>query len=186
MRPLLIRLILIPLLLSIFGLAALVWYSLEAQPRVLQGSRLSEQDMASARRVIERYAPETPPGERRYQLHLNQRDLNLAANYLLQRYGGTTAVVIETGRAYVDATAHLPGLPIRSYLNVSLEIREDAGMPRLSWLRIGRLAVPDPIARLLLREMVKGLSSSDGPGRAVASVQEIRLRPGRLSVLYAW
>jgi hypothetical protein len=183
---LLFKFILLLILLSPVAVAALAWYGLSEQPRVLQGARLTHQDIAQARGILQHNDPRHLPAGARRQLHISQQNLNLAANYLLQRFGGVAAVVVETGVAYVDISTRIPRLPVRPYLNVSAEIHAVEGQPQLHGLRIGQVAVPDAVAGLLLGELVKHLGRSRGASLAMTSVQDLKLRPGRLSLLYEW
>jgi hypothetical protein len=183
---LLSRLLLLLLLLTPVALAAGLWLALDEQPRVLQGATLSHQDIARARAILQRNDPRDLPAGTRHRLVLSQQDLNLAANYLLQRYGGAAAVMLETRIAYLDATLRIPRLPLRPYLNVSLELREDEASPRLGGVRIGQLELPDGLARWLLRRLVGLLGQGRSTELALHSVQQLTVRPGQLSLLYEW
>lgn len=183
---LLFRLLLLLIFASPFAVAALAWYGLSEQPRVLTKSRLTHQDIAQAREILRRNDPRNLPAGSRHRLQLSQQNLNLAANYLLQRVNGRAAVAIETGLAYVDLTVRIPRLPMRPYLNISARLRAGDGPPELQELRIGRIAIPDSAANWLAGALVRHLGRSRGVSLAVASVQALSLQPGRLGLLYEW
>jgi hypothetical protein len=183
---LLFRLSLLLLLITPLALAAAVWFGLDPQPRVLQGAKLSHQDIARARAILQRNDPRQLPAGTRHRLVLNPQDLNLAANYLLRRFDGAAALMVETRVAYLDASLRIPRLPLRPYLNLSVELHEDDPAPRLTGLRIGEIQVPDPMARWLLRTALKMLGHGRGADLAMASVQQLTLRPSHVSLLYEW
>lgn len=184
---LLFRLLLLMLLLVPPGLAALLWFGLSDTPQVAAAPRLSHQDIARARALFEHNDPRALPAGTRRRLTLSEDDLDLAANYLLQKIShGGALVRIGQQQARLQATLPLPGLPWRNYLNLSLTLTEDPDGPHLGDVRVGSLQLPDALARLLLHQLVERLGRSRGFSLALASVQQLTLAERRLSLVYEW
>jgi len=183
----LFRLLLLLVLLSLLSLGALLWFGLSDEPTVIAGTRLSHQDIARAKSILDRDDPRDLPAGTQRQLELSEDDLNLAANYLAQKYvPGGARVVLHPDAAQLDASLHLHRSPIRGYLNLSLELLATPQGARLTGLRIGRIAVPDTITRLLLRELAARAGRSRGASLALASVKELQLTEHSLRLTYEW
>jgi hypothetical protein len=180
------RLLVLLLVLTLGGVTALAWFGLSEHPRVIQDTELSAQERDRAERLVAQLLPTQASGDHLYQLYLSQPDLNLVSRYLLRRHPARAVFVIETRHAWVDATVHIPGLPLRPYLNASLEIREAGAGPYLAGLRIGRIDVPAAIAPRLLQAASHRVRLRDDASLAAISVVDARLRPGLLSLRYLW
>jgi hypothetical protein len=181
------RLLLILLLLTSLGLSALVWFGLSDHPRVAAVPRLSHQDIARARQLIASNDPRKLPAGAHRRLTLSEADLNLAANYLLQKYArGNAWVSIGPEVAHLEASIKLLPLPRRGYLNLSLTLRELPDGPRLTNLKFGQLRVPDRLTALLVREMVARIGQTRGASLALASIKQLELADHHLNLVYEW
>lgn len=184
---LLYRLFALLILAAVLGAAGLIWFGLADRPLVTTGGRLSHQDIARAKSLLDRNDPRRLPAGTERDLTLNERDLNLAAGYLAQKYvPGSAQVALTPGAARLDASLRLHGAPRRGYLNLSLMLFQTPGGPRLGGLRIGRIAVPDFITRWLVRELADRALHSRGASLALASVRQLDLSEHALHLRYEW
>lgn len=183
----LFKLILWLLFLSPFALAAAAWFALSDEALVLNNSRLSHQDIAHAQAVLKKNDPRRLPAGTRQQILLSERDLNLAANYLLQKFteGGAQ---VRVHPEFVDAvgTLRIPGLPMRQYLNVSLQLSDDNGQPQVQNLQLGELKIPGFLAKLMLSEGLARLYGTNEYQLASNVVQQLEMQRGALQVTYLW
>lgn len=184
---LLFRLFLSLLLLSLVGLGALFWFGMSDQPTVVAGPRLSHQDIARAKGILDRNDPRRLPAGTQRKLALSEDDLNLAADYLAQKYvPGGARVALHPNQAQLQASLHLLRIPFRGYLNISLSLRESPHGAQLTGLHVGQIAVPDNITARLLHELAARAGRSRGASLALASVKELQLSEHSLQLTYEW
>lgn len=184
---LLFRLILWLILLSPFALAAAAWFALAEQPLVTTQVQLSHQDIANAKAIVKKYDPRRLPAGTAQRLSVSQRELNLAANYLLQKAGrGAARVVIQDGALDAVGTVQVPLLPQHNYLNLSLQLTDDRGTPRVDRLQLGSLEIPPVLADLMLSEGLSRLYRTHEYQLASDVVQQLAMSPGELQVTYKW
>jgi len=183
----LFKLILWLVFLSPFALAAAAWFALSDQALVLNDARLSHQDIARAQAVLKNNDPRRLPAGSEQQILLSERDLNLAANYLLQKVTeGGAQVRIHPG--FIDAvgTLRIPGLPTRQFLNVSLQVEDANGQPQVSSLQLGELNIPAPLAKFALTQALARLYRTHEYQLASNVVQKLAMQRGNLQVTYKW
>lgn len=183
---LLVRSFLLLLVLAPIVLIALVWFSLSAQPAV-SGPPLSYRDIERAQLILKREDPRSlVPGTQR-RVSLDERDLNLALNYLVRKYArGGMRVTLEQDRMRIAATANLLLIPSRPYANIVATIESADDAPRLAALRIGAVTVPPPVAGWLARQAIAQLDSVAVYVEAIDAIERVAVHPGRLTVVYRW
>lgn len=175
------------LFLSPFLLAGLGWFALAEQPLVLSNVQLSHADVARARAVIKQNDPRRLPAGTDQQVRVAESDLNLAANYLLQKVAqGGAQVRLHPDFADAVGTLRIPKLPVRPYLNITLQVSSNGGLPQIDRLQLGELDVPAPIARWLLAESLSQLYKTREYELASDVVQKLDLERGQLAVTYRW
>jgi len=173
--------------LSPFALAAAAWFALSDDALVLNDARLSHQDIARAQKVLKLNDPRQLPAGSSQQITISERDLNLAANYLLQQATeGGAQVRVHPGFVDAVATLRIPGLPRRQFLNVSLELEENAGQPAVRALQIGALHIPRELAALVLSQALARLYQTHEYQLASDVVQKLSMQRRELQVTYRW
>jgi len=177
-------LLLIPMALVAAAIGAL-WFGLDDTASVVRELRITPQDIAEARRIVEAQAG-GPPGRAR-TLTLDERELDLLANYGASRVGaGAARARLDRDRVHVTASFTLPGNPLGRYLNLDATLRAATPLPRFERLRIGRVPVPPALADLLLREGLRRVAGNR-PDQLVAEVvRQVRIAERRLTVTYVW
>lgn len=183
----LFRLLVLLFLLSLLAVGAFVWFGLSDQPTVSASKRLSHQDIARAKALLDDNDPRQLPAGAQRQISLSEADLDLAANYLAQKYvPGGARVALHPQVADVDVSLKLHRLPVRNYLNLSVSVRETKHGPRINALHIGRIAIPDAISQWLVKELLTKVSRSRGASLALASIRDLRMTEHSLNVRYEW
>lgn len=118
-------------------------------------------------------------------LRADDDELQWVADQAAHLAGGAARTRIEAGRLHVAAS--LPVGP--RWVDVELELGEGGSLPDLvRRLRIGRIALPLPLARAALRF---ALATWWDRGTAVSPplhtmLQDLRLQPGQLRLAYRW
>lgn len=181
----LFKLVLWLIFLSPVALAALAWFSLSDDALVLNTSRLSHKDVVRAQAVLKKNDPRQLPAGSEQTITLSEQDLNLAANYLLQRVAEAGAQV-RVHDGFVDAvgTLRIPGLPKRQYLNISLQVEDRLGTADVRSLRLGDVTVPPALARFALAQAVRQLYHTNEYQLASNLVTQFKMRPRELQITY--
>lgn len=183
----LFKLILWLIFLTPIALAVAAWFSLSAEALVLSEAKLSHQDIARAQAVLKKNDPRRMPAGTSQTITLSERDLNLAANYLLQQVTeGGARVHIHDDSIDAVGTLRIPGLPARQYLNISLELEDSAGQPRVRTLQLGAINIPPPLARLALAQALTRLYRTHEYQLASNVVEKLAMQRRQLQVTYRW
>jgi hypothetical protein len=181
----LFKLLLWLILLSPFALAGLAWFSLSDEALVTNSTRLSHNDIGRAKAVLEKNNPGQLPAGTTQVISLTERDLNLAANYLLQQLAaGGAQVRIHPDLLDAVGTLRIPGLPIRQYLNISLQLQEQAGQAHISSLRLGSVDIPAGVAQLVADQVLALLQRTEQYQLAGNLVQKVAIQRDQLLVTY--
>ena len=135
------------ILLTLFGLplilAAAVFLAVDTQPTIDRAAEVTESSIERAKRILAQNDPRKLKSGMRRTVTISSGDLDLAANYLAHRYGGGSARVgLQSGSAQIAASIGVPRLPVSLYFNLDTRLVEQAPLPRLEALRVGRLPVP--------------------------------------------
>lgn len=172
-------------LLSLLSSAA-GWLALSAEPLLLSHVQLSPKDIDRARSVIKENDPRQHLPGSRQTARVAERDLNLAANYLLQETAiGGAQIRLHPDFADAVLSVRLPHLPVLPYLNVSLEVRERDQELTIKRLQIGRLVIPPTFAAWVVQEGLKRLQGT--PFELMRdSIQGVHINRRELAVDYLW
>ncbi len=183
----LIKLTLVLILLSPLAVAAIAWFALSDAALVDERVSLSHADIARAKTILKQNDPRNlPPGTQR-TIELGQQDLNLAANYLLQKLAkGSARLALAKDRLQLMATVQIPYLPWRNFLNVDTTVDTGGGQPKVTRLRLGQLNIPGPLATLIARKILTHVYDSTQLESAAGLARHLQLSPDRLLVTYQW
>jgi len=174
------------ILLSPVALATFVWFALEKQPTVAPSRTLNHADIARAQQVIEENDPRKLSTGTERKVRISEHELNLAANYLLQRIGGSIQAKVRQDVAQLSGSVRIPGLPLKPHLNISLSVDNSGGKPRVSDLRIGQVPLPDLVARLVIREVLSRLYRTERGELAGDIIKDLELSAGQIAIIYRW
>jgi hypothetical protein len=169
------------------AIAGALYMALDDQPLVHRAAEITPANIERGKRILERNDPRNlKPGTVR-TMTVSQTDLDLAANYVAHQYGrGSALVLLNNGTAHISATARLPLIPVRNFLNIDCEISAPTALPRIDRLRIGRLPIPPPVAHwTLARIMAVSLGEKDA--QTISDViKKVNIGEARLAVTYQW
>ena len=172
--------------LPVLAVAAL-WLCLQDAPSIVRDVRLTPQDIANAKRIIDQHDPRKRDSRGQRTLAVSEQELDLLLNYAASRLGrGAARAALRPGAVRLQASVEIPRSPFGRYLNVDAGLRETAGLPRFDHLRIGRLPVPAALADLLLREGLRWTATTERGVLAADIVKDVKVAGGRLTVTYVW
>jgi hypothetical protein len=183
----LLRLLLLCLLVTPLLAVGVLLLSIDDKPAVTRQAALTPAHVERARWLLARNDPRRMRAGVLRTIVVSQEDLDLAANYLANRYlGGASQIVLQDGRAKVRASLALPANPVGGFINLEAALRETATLPRFEHLRLGRITVPAFLCNWLLDLGMAQLQSSTEYNAAADVIKQVRSRNGFLSVNFEW
>jgi hypothetical protein len=183
----LIKLLFLLVLLVVPLLAAGVYFALSETPLVTRQTALSHDDIARAKRILQENDPRSLPAGAHRTIEIAAKDLDLAANYLLQRLADAKAnISLADGALNAVMTVRVPQVEWRSYLNVAASATAEGGRPRITALRVGRIPVPEMLSNYVLRRLLDDLAQQSSEQLGGDLVQDMKLFPDRLRLTYRW
>lgn len=170
--PMLLRILLFLLLALVLAAAALLWAALDAAPRVTGTADISAAQVEKARALVRRHDPRRlAPGAQRL-LVLDQDEVDLLLALGARRFPGARARLVLTPQGADGAmTLALPAPLPRRFVNVDFVLRQAHGSLQPQGLRVGRIALPDPVTGRLARALLARLRGDPDWGFAVAAVK---------------
>ncbi len=177
------------LLLSLLPLsvALLAWLSFESAPQVEVADTLTHEDIDRARKIIAQNNPNRLKAGDIHTLSLSEKDLSLAANYLIRNTGsGGTIIKLLPNQLKLQASIQLPKNPINPYLNLKLTIAEIEAKTTVSELHIGQLPIPSRLADFILVEIIQYLFHSEDRKLIKSTIKKISLSNGYMQITYKW
>ena len=183
----LIKLFFLLILLSLLAVLAIAWFALSDAPLVAKPAQLSHQDIARARNILRQNDPRNIPPGTHHIIEISAKDLNLAADYLLQQLArGSAKLTLTTDRLHVQTSLHIPRVPWRNVVNVDSTIQTRDGHPEITALRLGALNIPDRLANLAARQLFDYLYARARLDDDSDPIRQLQLLPERLRLTYRW
>lgn len=183
----LIKLSLLLMLVSVLVVAGAAWFALSDRALVTHQMRLSHQDIARARTILRHNDPRNMPAGTQRVIDVAPKDLNLAANYLLQQLvHGNARLTLATDSLQVQASLLVPRLPWRNVINIDGRIETSDDRPRITELRLGSLPVPGALATLAAKQLLSHAYSRTQLDQMPGPIKQLQLRPDRLRLTYQW
>ena len=164
-----------------------VFLAIDSQPLLSRGAEIKPENIARAKRIVERNDPRNlRPGALR-TIQVGAEDLDLALNYLANRYArGSATVVLREGGASVRASLALPANPLGNFVNIDAALVEGPGLPAVERLTIGRLSLPSFVANRLVQWALEKAQTQTAVGAATDAIKRVAMRGGVLQVEYEW
>ncbi|MFI3179426.1 MAG: hypothetical protein QX188_07715, partial [Methylococcaceae bacterium] len=163
----------------------LAFFGISDQPDIAVGWTLSQDDVIRARKLLHEGA-KTKPDEIG-TIELSQLDLNLAANYLLNRYS-KSAVKIELINNVLrfTVTMTLPKNSYGQYVNISfrLAVEKDNNLPELTKFKAGKLLLPAKFAAFIIDKLIKYSSLNEYFILATQPIKIVKIDKQKISITY--
>jgi len=184
MKTLLRMLLLLPSAVVILC-ALLVFFGVSDKPDNAVGWTLTRDDIARAKKILHE-GSKTKPDEIS-TIELTQPDLNLAANYLLNRYS-KSAVKIEIKKKVLRfaVTMTLPKNGLGQYLNISFRLGndDDSELPGLTKFKAGKLLLPAKFAAFVIDNIIRHTSLNEYFILATRPIKTVKIDQQKISISY--
>ena len=181
----LLRILLLLLGTLVILCAMLVFFGVSNEPDIAIGWTLTRDDIARAKKILYEGA-KTKPDEIG-TIELTQPDLNLAANYLLNRYSKSAVnIEIKNNVLRFTVTMTLPKNGLGQYLNISFRLSNDdhSELPSLTKFKAGKLLLPAKFAAFVIDNIIRHTSLNDYFILATRPIKSIKIDPQKISITY--
>ena len=163
----------------------LVLFGVSDQPDIAVGWTLTRDDIARAKKILYEGA-KTKPDEIS-TIELTEADLNLAANYLLNRYRKSAVnIEIKNDVLRFTVTMTLPKNSLGHYLNISFRLGNDdhSDLPSLTKFKAGELLLPAKFAAFVIDNIIRHTSLNDYFILATRPIKTITIDPEKITISY--
>jgi len=181
----LLRILMLLLSALVILCAMLVFFGVSNEPDIAVGWTLTRDDIARAKKILHE-GSKTKPDEIG-TIELTQPDLNLAANYLLNRYS-KSAVKIEIKNNVLRfiVTMTLPRNSLGHYLNISFRLgnEDNSELPGLTKFKAGKLLLPAKFAAFVIDNIIRHTSLNDYFILATRPIKTVKIDQQKISITY--
>ena len=169
----------------VFLCVLLVFFGVSDTPVIATGWTLTRDDIARAKKILYE-GSKTKPDEIG-TIELTQPDINLAANYLFNRYR-KSAVKIELKDDIVrfTVTMTLPKNSLGQYLNISFRFGNegDSELPSLKKFKAGELLLPAKFAAFVIDHIIRYTSLNEYFILATRPIKSIKIDQQKVTISY--
>jgi hypothetical protein len=170
------------LLVCAILLSVLLCFALDDSPQPIVLLGLNRDDIQRAKQLLH-VAPEDRNGLK--TVSLNQKDLNIAAGYLLSHFvENTTLIQILGDRIAFQIAVFVPENPWGRYLDFSFSLRQTEDAISIKSFKIGEISIPDRTANRLIPFIVRNTSLNQYWLAATQYVKNVRITPQTLDISY--
>lgn len=181
------RILFSSLLLFAALLAVLLPFLLDAKPDVQLKWTLSRRDLDRAKQILSFNTPRNSIEGAIKKISLSEKDLNVAADYLLNRYveSASQVKIIDNGMDF-RASITLPRNPFGGYLNLHFVLRSRSNQPEIAKLNIGCIEISEKYAGRLLERVIRHSALGQYFVLAGEHVKDIRFYEKGVNITYSW
>lgn len=183
----LLRIVLYTLSIIVLCCLIVVFFGVSNEPDIAVGWTLNTNDINRAKKLLHEGA-KTKPDEVG-TIELSQADLNLAANYLLNRYT-QSAVKIELKNKAIRFTVTI-SLPNKSlfgqqYINISFKLGNDnpTDRPKLTKFKAGALLLPAKLAAFVIDTIIQNTHLNNYFILATRPLKSVDINEQRVIISY--
>jgi hypothetical protein len=179
------RMLLLMLSAIVILCAMLVFFGVSNKPDIAVGWTLTREDIARAKKILHE-GSKTKPDEIG-TIELTQPDLNLAANYLLNRYSRSAAKIeLKNKVLRFTVTMTLPQNNLGQYLNISFRLGNDDEneLPTLTKFKAGKLLLPAKFAAFVIDNIIRYTSLNEYFILATHPIKTVKIDQQKISITY--
>lgn len=181
---------LIRLLLYCFGVliilcAMLVLFGVGDKPELAVGWSPTRDDLVRAKKILHE-GSKTKPDEIG-TIELTVADLNLAGNYLLNRYSKSAAdLELKNDELRFKVTMALPKNSLGKYLNISFRLGniEGSDLPVITKFKAGKLLLPAKLAAFVIDTTIQHSSLNEYFILATRPIKAVKIDAQKLTITY--
>lgn len=133
-------------------LALAILYAVEPEPSVQADWQMNDDDIERAKQIFEGGSM----SENIRTIELNERDLNIALNYVLDNYlKSHSLLTLDEQSIGFEISLLLPKNLFGKYLNLQFNLAKSNGSTHIHSLKIGRVDVAEELAEWLINKTIK-------------------------------
>ncbi len=180
------------LLLPLYGLVAfilmivvLVFFGISDQPELKLDWVMTQADVNSAKKIL-REGSKTRPDEIG-TIELTLADLNLAGNYLLNRFSkGKALIALKGHKIRFAVTATLPENTVGKYVNISFRLGHESNnpLPILTKFKAGKLLLPSKVAAWVIETAIKHTALNNYFLLATDPIKAVTIDDDKITLTY--
>jgi hypothetical protein len=166
-------------------IAMLLFFGISNEPDVQLDWAMTQEDVGRAKKIL-REGSKTRPDEIG-TIELTHADLNLAANYLLNRFSKCKALIsLKKDNMKFIVTATLPENSLGKYLNITFRIGNENGspLPVLTKFKTGKLLLPSKLAGFVIETVIKHTSLNEYFILATDPIKAVAIDAEKIAITY--
>ena len=163
----------------------LIFFGVSDKPDIAVGWTLTRDDITRAKKILHE-GSKTKPDELGV-IELTQPDLNLAANYLLNRYRKSVVIIeLKSNVLRFNVTMTLPKNSLGQYLNISFRLGNDKvnELPSLTKFKVGKFLLPSRFAAFVIKKTIRYTSLNDYFILATHPIKYVHIEPEKITIIY--
>jgi hypothetical protein len=165
--------------------AMLVFFGVGDKPDLEVGWSPTRDDLVRAKKILHE-GSKTKPDEIGI-IELTEADLNLAGNYLLNRYSRSAADLdLKNNELRFKVTITLPENSLGKYLNISFRLGniKDSDLPVITKFKAGKLLLPAKLAAFVIDTIIQHSSLNEYFILATRPIKAVKIDAEKLSITY--
>ncbi len=163
----------------------LIFFSISNEPDITLNWTVSPEDISRAKLILHEGSKAKP--DEIGTLVLTKDDLNLAANYLLNRFTkGKALIDLKPNKLKFIVSAALPENRLGKYLNITFRLGNEDGnpLPTLTKFKTGKLLLPSKLAALVIEAVTKHTRLNNYLILATDSIKSVTIDADKITVIY--
>lgn len=163
----------------------LIFFGVGDRPELEVGWSPTRDDLVRAKKILHEGA-KTKPDELGI-IELTVDDLNLAGNYLLNRYSKSAAdLYFKNNELRFNVTMTLPENWVGKYLNISFRLgnAEGNGLPAITKFKAGKLLLPAKLASFVIDTVIQHSSLNEYFILATRPIKAVKIADDKLTIAY--
>lgn len=165
--------------------ALLIFFGVGDDPDLKVGWTLTRNDIVTAKKILHEGAKTKPDAIG--TIALSEGDLNLAANYLLNRYTKSAVDIrLKNNKLRFTVTMTLPTNPVGKYLNISFRLGNDTNdaLPSINKFKVGKLLLPANFAAWAVDNIIRYSSLNEYFILATRPIKSVQIDQQKVTITY--
>lgn len=165
--------------------ALLVFFGVGDRPDLVVGWTLTRDDIVRAKKILHEGAKTKPDAIG--TIELSEEDINLATNYLLNRYSKSAVdIQIKNNKLRFIVSMTLPDNPLGKYLNISFRLgnENDEPLPSFTKFKVGKLLLPADFAAWIIDNVIRHSSLNEYFILATRPLKSVQIDEQKVTITY--
>ncbi len=165
--------------------ALLVFFGVGDRPDLVVGWTLTRDDIVRAKKILYEGAKTKPDAIG--TIELSEEDINLATNYLLNRYSKSAVdIQIKNNKLRFIVSMTLPDNPLGKYLNISFRLgnENDEPLPSFTKFKVGKLLLPADFAAWVIDNVIRYSSLNEYFILATRPLKSVQIDDQKVTITY--